>query len=149
MEHLSPCDEYQGSMQAIPVQVRRIGVIQGIEAELELAKAMARLMDAQFQLGGVKLGLDALLGLVPVVGDAVSLAIGIYPIRLAQKYNLGRTIILRMWWNLGVDFVGGLVPVVGDAVDVFIKSHSKNVALLEDACRRKGLIRKGTRAPEG
>ena len=127
-------------METASVNVRRVGDTANFRAELEIARTLAKLMDAQFEVGSVKFGLDSLIGLVPVAGDLVSAAIGIYPILLARRYGLGRTVVARMWANLAVDFVGGLGPVVGDALDVVIKSNLKNLALLEAAGKRKGLL---------
>jgi len=127
-------------METVSVNVRRVGETANFRTELEIARTLAKLMDAQFEVGSVKFGLDSLIGLVPVAGDLVSAAIGVYPILLARRYGLGRTVVARMWANLAVDFVGGLVPVVGDALDVVLKSNLKNLALLEAAGKRKGLL---------
>jgi hypothetical protein len=75
-----------------------------------------------------------------VAGDLIALTVGTYPIYLARKHGLGRTVIARMWANLAVDFVGGLVPIVGDAFDVVYKANLKNLKLLEDAGKHKGLL---------
>lgn len=123
-------------MEAIHVDVRR-AAMPDLEADLQTARFFAHLMDAQFEVGRLKFGLDAILGLVPVVGDLASMGVGMYPIYLARKHGLPRRVILRMWANLAVDFAGGLVPVVGDVADVFIRANLKNVALLEKAARRK------------
>lgn len=127
-------------MQTVSVNVRRAGDTANFRTELELARSLAKLMDSQFEVGSIRFGLDSLVGLVPVVGDVVSTAVGLYPIVLARRYGLGRTVIARMWANLAVDFVGGLVPVLGDALDVIVKANLKNLALLEAAARKKGLI---------
>jgi hypothetical protein len=129
-------------METVPVNVtvRRAGETSTFLTELEFARTLATLMDSQFQIGPVKFGVDAILGLIPVVGDTISVAAGVYPIHLARKYNLGRTVVARMWANLAVDFAGGLVPLVGDALDVWLKSNLKNLKLLEDAGRKRGLL---------
>ncbi|HRK30238.1 MAG TPA: DUF4112 domain-containing protein [Tepidisphaeraceae bacterium] len=124
-------------METVRVNVRRSLEGTDVEADLAAARILARVMDAQFELGTVKFGLDAVLGLVPVVGDLASMMVGMYPIYLARKHGLGRTVILRMWANLAIDFAAGVVPVVGDVADVLIKANLKNVALLEKHLRRK------------
>jgi hypothetical protein len=134
-------DDVDADMNTISVNVRRAG--QGVSTfatDLEMARFVATLMDSQFQIGPVKLGLDSIVGLIPVVGDAVSLAAGMYPIHLAKKYNLGKTVIWRMWANLGIDFGIGLVPVLGDVADIGFKANLKNLKLLEDAARKQKLI---------
>lgn len=133
---------YDVSMSAakvIPVEVRRAGgstPVATLDEDIRRAEILAKLMDAQFELGGVKFGLDALIGLVPVLGDTISLAISLYPIHLAQKHKLGRWVVGRMLMNVGIDYVAGLVPVLGDAADVAIKSNIKNVELMKRAAER-------------
>lgn len=108
-----------------------------LEQDLATARIVAKAMDSSFEIGGIKFGLDAIIGMVPVAGDAVSLAVGLYPIFLARKHKLGKVIVMRMMANLGVDFVTGLVPVAGDAFDVLFKANLKNLKLLEDAASKR------------
>lgn len=107
--------------------------------DLQIARAISRLLDSQFEYGGVKFGLDAILGLIPVAGDVISTVIGLYPVHLARKHRLGRLVVMRMMVNLGTDFLIGAVPVVGDAFDVFFKANLKNYKLLESAARERGV----------
>lgn len=124
-------------METVRVDVKRAAAGTDIETDLVSARFVAQMMDAQFEVGHVKFGLDAILGLVPVVGDVAALAVGTYPIYLARKHGLGRSIILRMWANLAIDLAAGVVPVIGDVADVMLKANLKNVALLEKHARRK------------
>ena len=110
-----------------------------LEQDLVVARMIARAMDSQFELAGLKFGLDSIIGLVPVVGDAISAAIGLYPIHIARKHKLGKLVILRMLANLGADFVVGSIPVVGDAADVVFKAQLMNIALLEKAAAKRGV----------
>jgi hypothetical protein len=124
------------------VAVNRVGpgnVARTIEQDLEIARIVAKAMDSSFSVGGIKFGLDAIIGLVPVAGDAVTFAVGMYPIFLARKHKLGKLVIGRMMANLGLDFVTGLVPFAGDAFDVFFKANLKNLKLLEDAAAKRTL----------
>ena len=107
-----------------------------IHADLAKAAALAKLMDAQFQVGNIKLGADAVIGLIPIAGDAISFAIGMYPVYLARKHKLGKRVIGRMLLNLGADFVAGSVPLVGDVFDVAFKANLKNYALLNEAAEK-------------
>ena len=121
----------------IPVDVRRIApAVDSLEADIARAEQLAKLMDGQFTVGGVSFGLDSLIGLVPVAGDAISAFIGLYPVFLARKHKLGRIVVARMLANLGIDFLAGAVPVAGDVFDVFVKANLKNVALLKKAAAR-------------
>jgi hypothetical protein len=131
-------------MEPIAVNVRRKAesgapreTADELESDLQQARILATLMDSQFEFAGVKFGLDSLIGLVPVIGDTLAALVGTYPIYLARKYRLGRTLEMRMWANLAIDYFGGIVPVVGDAFDVAFKANLKNLALLERAVAKK------------
>src|SRR3982750_92465 len=87
--------------------------------------ALARLMDSAVTLplgpGGV--GLDALLGLVPVAGDVVSALIGLYSVALARELGASRWLQARMIGNLVADAAIGALPIVGDVADVYFRAH--------------------------
>ena len=108
-----------------------------LEADLARARQLAHLMDAQFSFMGIPFGLDAIIGLVPVVGDAVTALVSLYPIWVARRHDLGKVVKGRMVLNVLVDGLAGLVPFVGDAVDVGFKANLKNLKLLERAVERK------------
>lgn len=113
------------------------GADRTLAEDVRLAKTVAQSMDAQFEIAGLKFGFDAIIGLVPVVGDAISFAIGLFPLYVARKHKLGSVVMGRMMANLGIDFVAGIVPFAGDAVDVLFKANLKNVALLEAAMKKR------------
>jgi hypothetical protein len=94
---------------------------------------LARLMDSAVTLPGVRrgVGLDALLGLVPVAGDAVSALIGLYSIAQARELGASRWLQARMVGNLLIDAAIGAVPVAGDIADVFFRAHRRNLELLQ------------------
>ncbi len=102
-----------------------------LRADVERVRRLARSMDTQFEIAGIKLGWDAIIGLVPVAGDFVSAAIGLYPIVIARKHGLGNALQTRMAMNLLIDWAVGEVPLLGDAFDVFFRANVKNAALLE------------------
>jgi len=107
-----------------------------LDADLRRARAFATLLDAQFSVMGFKFGLDPIVDLIPVVGDAVMFAAGLYPVYIARKHGLGRLVRARMVMNLGIDFLIGLVPVAGAVFDAAYRANLKNVALLEKAVQR-------------
>lgn len=108
-----------------------------LEQDVELARTIAKAMDSQFSIAGMSFGFDAIVGLVPGVGDAIGFAIGLFPIYVARKHKLGKVVIGRMMANLGIDFVAGLLPVAGDALDAFFKANIKNVELLDAAMAKR------------
>ena len=108
-----------------------------LQQDVEMARMVAQAMDSKFEIAGFKFGLDPIIGLVPVVGDAITFAIGLFPIYVARKHGLGKVVVGRMMANLGVDFVSGLVPFAGDALDVIFKANLRNLKLLEDALAKR------------
>lgn len=113
---------------------------------VERLKQLEMLLDRQFSIGGIKFGLDSIIGLVPVVGDLVTGAIGYYIISEAKRLGVSRVTRARMYTNWGVDVTVGAIPVVGDMFDLAFKSNTKNVRLLladlekqEQREQRKGL----------
>ncbi len=93
---------------------------------------LARLMDSAVTLPGVRrgVGLDAVLGLVPVAGDVVSALIGLYSVVQARELGASRWLQARMVGNLVLDAAIGAVPVAGDIADVFFRAHRRNLELL-------------------
>ncbi len=92
-----------------------------------------RLLDAAIYLPVLRtrVGLDALLGLVPVAGDVVSGALGAYLVYEARQLGASRWLQARMIGNLLLDAAVGTVPVVGDLFDVYFKAHVRNLKLLQ------------------
>lgn len=94
---------------------------------------VAKVMDSAIKvpiLGGV--GLDALLGLLPVAGDAASAAVSVSLIAKSVRYGIPREIITKMLANVLVDLLLGAIPLVGDLVDIWFKANERNVALLKE-----------------
>ncbi len=92
---------------------------------------VSRVMDELVAVPGtsVRIGLDPIVGLVPVVGDAVSAAVGFWLIAEAARFGVPRIVVGRMIANTVVDLVIGAIPVLGDVFDVFSRSNTRNLAL--------------------
>jgi hypothetical protein len=120
-----------------------------IDAAVLRVEAVARVMDSAFEIPGtkVRMGLDGLIGLVPVIGDFVSAMISSYIIWEAKNLGVSRFTLSRMVGNLAIDTVVGIVPVVGDAFDVAFKTNIKNLALLKKHLE-KNLEKNGISAPD-
>ena len=116
------------------------------EQSLERLEALAKLMDSSFFVPGtnIRMGLDGIIGLVPVVGDLVSGAISSYLIWEARRLGASRWVIGRMAANTLIDTTIGAIPVLGDAFDVMFRTNVKNLALLRKHLARKGLIAPGS-----
>ena len=128
-------------METVTVNVHRAGgaatAAPDLDVDLARARKLATLMDSQFSVAGVKFGLDAIVGLIPVVGDAVTAGASLFPIWVARRHNLGSTVQARMALNVLIDLLPGMIPVVGDLIDVAYKANLKNLKLLERAAERR------------
>lgn len=93
-------------------------------------KKLEQRLDRRFSLFGVQFGTDAIVGLVPILGDILTSATGLYIIHQSSKLGATRWTVTRMLVNWGIDFAVGLIPVVGDIFDIAFKSNTKNVKLL-------------------
>jgi hypothetical protein len=90
-------------------------------------------MDEKFQVPGttVRFGWDAIIGLIPGVGDALSSVASLVIVHHAWRLGMPSFLLLRMLGNIGVDLVLGIVPIAGDAFDVVWKANMKNAMLLK------------------
>src|SRR5580704_2344487 len=107
---------------------QRVQAVPDIDVEL-----LARLMDSLFAIPGtrIRFGLDAIIGLIPGLGDTLTSFVSIYILKVAGRCGVPRVTLLRMALNIAIDYVGGIVPFVGDAFDVYWKANLKNVELLQ------------------
>lgn len=96
-------------------------------------RAMARIWDDLFRLPviGTRIGLDALIGLIPGVGDVAGAMVSAWGLVVAATLRAPISILLRMLLNIGIDAVVGVVPLVGDVFDIGWRAQRRNVALLE------------------
>ena len=80
---------------------------------------------------GWRFGLDALIGLIPALGDTSTALVSFYILAAAVRYRVPKITLLRMGLNIGIDYVLGAVPVVGDFADAWWKANRKNLDLLQ------------------
>jgi hypothetical protein len=104
------------------------------------AEHLAWLMDSSIGLGRFSIGLDAIIGLIPGLGDVLTSLIGSWIVLRAMQAGVHRAAILRMVANLGLDALVGIVPIVGDMFDMAYKANMKNMKIYREAMS-------GTRAP--
>lgn len=95
-------------------------------------------MDTQFRIPGttIRFGLDPIVGIVPVVGDTLTFAIGLAMLSEARRLNLGKRVMAKMVGNLTLDWVVGLVPGIDLVLDTAVRAHTRNAELLEKHARR-------------
>jgi hypothetical protein len=90
-------------------------------------------MDGLFRVPGTgwRVGLDAIVGLIPGVGDFATTAVSLYILAAGVRYRVPKVTLLRMGANIAVDYLVGSIPVVGDLFDAAWKSNQMNVELLK------------------
>jgi hypothetical protein len=108
-------------------------------APLRRIEKLAHLFDAQFALPGsrMRIGWDGLIGLIPGVGDTLTLLPQLYFLFEAFRLKLGATTMLKMLLNVLIDWLVGTIPVLGDVFDVAFKSNLRNAKLMAEAIRQK------------
>jgi hypothetical protein len=99
---------------------------------MEELDELARLLDARWGVPGtnIKFGLDALIGLVPGLGDVATALVSGYIIHRASQLGAPRALLARMIGNVALDTVVGSVPLIGSVFDLFFKANNRNVRLL-------------------
>jgi hypothetical protein len=95
-------------------------------------EAMEALLERSFVVPGINLpiGLDALAGLVPVLGDVLTAAMGGYIVWEASNLGMPKWKLWRMAGNVAVDTALGAIPVVGDLFDVLFRSNTRNLKIV-------------------
>ncbi|HET7582595.1 MAG TPA: DUF4112 domain-containing protein [Candidatus Limnocylindria bacterium] len=96
------------------------------------AELIAWLLDNSIPIPGTgrRIGLDAVIGLVPGLGDILAGGLGLLIVARAVQRGLPTVVLARMLANVALDFAIGSVPIIGDAFDLWYKSNARNVALL-------------------
>lgn len=91
------------------------------------------ILERSFVIPGINrpVGLDAIAGLVPVVGDVITAVMGAYLIWEARNLGMPKWKIWRMMGNLGVDTALGAIPLVGDAFDFMFRSNTRNLKIIK------------------
>ncbi len=107
------------------------------EHDIRKLDQLADLMDNAFIIPGTKIriGLDAILGLLPGIGDTAALAVAGYIIHKAHKSGVHPVLLMHMAGNVFMDWLVGLVPFVGDIFDVGFKANRRNVDILKEHIR--------------
>ncbi|HST51060.1 MAG TPA: DUF4112 domain-containing protein [Pyrinomonadaceae bacterium] len=110
--------------------------VAGTRKRAEVERSLEQLsyvMDGLLRIPGTgwRIGLDAIVGLIPGVGDFATTAVSLYILAAGVRYRVPKVTLLRMATNIGIDYLLGSVPVVGDIFDAAWKSNQMNVELLK------------------
>lgn len=124
--------------------------LEAVRASRERLERMTRLLDEAIRIPGTgwRIGADSILGLVPVVGDVLGLALSGFVVYEGVKIGAPRPLLLKMTGYAALDAVAGLVPLLGDLFDFAFKANRINARLLGDYLaeqeRRHGVVVAGS-----
>jgi Domain of unknown function (DUF4112) len=94
----------------------------------------------------IKVGLDPVIGVIPIAGDALAGLVGVWVILEASRFGIPRVVLGRMVANLVVDLGIGAIPLLGDVYDLFFRSNSRNLDLFRRHALDPGASTRGEQA---
>jgi hypothetical protein len=109
-------------------------------AALERIDMLARLFDTAFMVPGtnIRFGVEAVMRLVPGIGDAAASALSCYLLYEAHNLGVPKPLFARLVANVAIEGLVGAVPVLGDLFDVGFRANRRNVKILQDYFAREG-----------
>lgn len=115
-------------------------------ASISRARDLAHLLDEAIRIPGtnIRVGLDALIGLIPGGGDVATGLLSGLVMWQAARAGAPSSVLARMLSNVLVDVIVGAIPLLGDLFDVAWRANTKNVRLLESWLERPGDTRRGS-----
>ena len=134
-------DGLRGMTTQLPLGTDALSVRQRVEG-------LEKLLEGLFTIPGtnLRIGLDAVVGLLPVAGDAITAAMGLYVVWEAHNLGMPKWKLWRMAAHVGFDTLLGAVPLAGDLFDVFYRSNTRNLKIIK---RHLDKHHPATRALEG
>ncbi|MBA3634040.1 MAG: DUF4112 domain-containing protein [Acidobacteria bacterium] len=126
-----------------PIENRaRFGTAREERKQIELEESLenlSRYLDNWIKIPvvGWRFGLDALIGLVPNVGDTLTSFASFYILLAGVRYGVPKITLLRMAFNIGLDYIVGVIPFIGDTFDLFWKSNKRNMDLIRERATGK------------
>lgn len=108
---------------------------------------IAWLLDSSIPIPGTKwtIGIDALIGLIPFLGDLIGVLLSSYILTEAGRMGVSKTVLARMGFNVAVEGLVGIIPFAGDVFDAAWKANQRNVRLLNDWAERPQKAEKSSR----
>ena len=131
MENLEPAPK-RSAFGLSKEERRRVEIEEGLDT-------LAKYLDDLFKIPvvGWRFGIDAILGLVPNVGDTLTSLASFYILFAGVRYGVPKITLLRMAFNIGLDYLVGMIPFVGDAFDFFWKANRRNMDLIRERATGK------------
>ena len=105
------------------------------EEKLLRLKLLSERLDNSIKIPGTnqKIGIDAIIGLIPILGDFIGVIFSTYIMYSGIKMGVSSKIVKKMATNLAIEFIIGSIPIIGDIFDALWKANKKNVELIEEA----------------
>jgi hypothetical protein len=135
------------------ISVDAEGKVQSVEAAglsetRERLAELAWLLDSSIRVPGTRLtvGLEALVGLLPFIGDLIGVLFSTYIVSEAARLGAPKSVLTRMAFNVGLEGVVGILPLAGDAFDALFKANQRNVKLLDDWLEQPKKAERSSRA---
>lgn len=99
---------------------------------MQRLRVLAQLMDNQWQVPGTsyRVGLDAVIGLIPGAGDFITTGVQLYIVAEAYRMGFTKGVLAKMLGNIAIDWAVGLVPLAGDLFDAGFKANIRNLRLM-------------------
>ncbi|HEX6434954.1 MAG TPA: DUF4112 domain-containing protein [Gemmatimonadales bacterium] len=115
--------------------------------KIERLRTLTRLLDSAIQIPGTRyrIGLDAIVGVVPGIGDVIGAFFSAFLVWQAARMGVSTATLVRMLGNMALDTIVGEVPLLGDLFDAGFKSNTRNLALLEGHLARPAATSRGSR----
>jgi len=109
------------------------------EHTLERVQALANWLDSKYEIPGtsIRIGMDGIIGLIPGIGDTISMALSSWIIYQAHTLNAPFWTKTKMAWNVFIDWLIGLIPFFGDIFDIGWQANQKNATLLAEHLKKE------------
>ena len=118
------------------------------EQALRRLDTLGYVLDNSIPIPGTRrrFGLDAVIGLIPGVGDATGALMSAYIVVQAARLGAPASSLVRMLLNVGIEALVGAIPFAGDLFDAWFKANARNVTLLRSELGRPGSTRRSSTA---
>jgi hypothetical protein len=134
------------------IEVDSQGRVHSVEAPgareaRERLRKLAWLFDSSISVPGTRftVGLDALIGLIPVLGDLIGVALSSFILAEANRLGAPKSVLWRMAGNVGIEGLAGMIPFAGDVLDAVFKANQRNVRLLDAWYQNPGKTERASR----
>ena len=122
---ISP-NQFEAAARAIPGMGRDAASVR------RRIEAMEQLLEGLFVIPGInrRVGLDTIVGLIPVIGDLATASMGAWMVWEARNLGMSKWQLTRMAANVGVDTLVGAIPFAGDIFDFAFRSNTRNLRII-------------------